>query len=59
VLEESFDIEGPDHALVLNCVDHEKILLERPLKAQGLAMEDIIELTSCRSCHKEVYASMD
>jgi hypothetical protein len=35
------------------------LLLESPLKAQGLAIEEIVEHIPCGPTHKEVYASMD
>jgi hypothetical protein len=59
VLEERFDANGFDHAHILHCGDHEPLLLEIPLKAQGLATEEIFERISCGPSHKEVYASMD
>jgi hypothetical protein len=45
--------------LILHCGNHEPLLLEIPLKAQGLATEEIVEHISCRPGLKEVYASMD
>jgi hypothetical protein len=39
--------------------DHESFLLERPLKYQGLATEEITENIPCGPTNKEVYASMD
>jgi hypothetical protein len=59
VLEERFGIEGFDHAPILHCGDHDLLLLESPLKAQGLATEDIVERIYCGPGRKEVYASMD
>ena len=59
VLEERYDTEGFDYAPVLHCGDHEMFLLESPLKAQGLAMEEITEHNPCGLVNKEVYASMD
>jgi hypothetical protein len=59
VLEERYDTEGFDYAPVLHCGDHEPFLLESPLKAQGLATEEIVEHIPCGPTHKEVYASMD
>jgi hypothetical protein len=59
VLEERYDAEGFDYALVFHCGDHELFLLESPLKAQGLAMEEIVEHIPCGPTRKEVYASMD
>jgi hypothetical protein len=35
------------------------LMLESPLKAQGLATKEIVEHISCGPSHKEVYASMD
>jgi hypothetical protein len=43
VLEERFDMEGFDHVLVLCCGDHEPLLLKISLKAQCLAMEEIVD----------------
>jgi hypothetical protein len=51
--------EGFDHAPVLHCGDHEPLMLESPLKAQGLATEEIVEHIPCGPGRKEVYASMD
>jgi hypothetical protein len=59
VLEEMFDADGFDHVPVLHCGNHDPLLLESPLKAQGLATKEIVEHISCGPCHKEVYASMD
>jgi hypothetical protein len=59
VLEERFDTEGFDHAPILHCGDHELLLLEIPLKAQGLATEEVVEHIPCGLAHKEVYASID
>jgi hypothetical protein len=59
VLEERYDAEGFDYALVLHWGDHEPFLLESPLKAQGLATEEIVEHIPCGPARKEVYASMD
>jgi hypothetical protein len=59
VLEERYDTEGFDHALVLHCGDHEPLMLESPLKAQGLATKEIVEHIPCGPGRKEVYASMD
>jgi hypothetical protein len=59
VLEERYDVEGFDHALVLHCGGHELFLLESPLKAQGLATVEIVERIPCGPARKEVYASMD
>jgi hypothetical protein len=39
--------------------DHELFRLESPLKAQGLATEEIVVHIPCGPSHKEVYASMD
>jgi hypothetical protein len=59
VLEERFYAEGFDHALSFHCGDHEPFLLEIPLKAQGLAMEEMVEHIPCGSTRKEVHTSMD
>jgi hypothetical protein len=58
VLEKRFNTEGFGHAPVSHCGDHEPLLLENPLKAQGLATEEIVEHISCKPDRKEVYASM-
>ena len=57
MLEERYDTKGFDY--VLHCGYHEPFLLESPLKAQGLAMEEIVEHIPYGSARKEVYASMD
>jgi hypothetical protein len=59
VLDERYDAEGFDSAPVLYCGDHESFLLEGPLKAQSLVMEEITEHIPCGRASKEVYASMD
>lgn len=59
MFEERSNIESFDHAYVSHYGDHESPLLERPLKAQGLATEEIVEHISCGPCCKEIYASMD
>jgi hypothetical protein len=59
VLEERYDEKGFDYAPILHCGDHEPFLLEIPLKAQGLAIEEIVEHIPCGLSHKELYASMD
>jgi hypothetical protein len=59
VLEERYDTEGFDYAPILHCGDHEPFILESPQKAQGLAMEDIVEHIPCGPARKELYASMD
>jgi hypothetical protein len=59
VLEERFDAEGFHHALVFHCADHELLLLESPLKAQGLTAEEIVVRIPWGPTHKEVYESMD
>ena len=59
MLEERFGIEGFDHAPILHCGDHDLLLLESPLKDQGLAMMEIVENIPCGPYLKEVYASMD
>ena len=66
--EEHFDFQVPakvynptwfDYARVLHCGHHEPPLLERPLKAQGLAVGEVVEHIHCGLGHKEMYASMD
>ena len=52
-------MRGFDYAHVLHGEDHEPFLLEIPLKAQGLAEEEIIEHILCGPSNKQVYASMD
>jgi hypothetical protein len=47
VLEERYDTEGFDYALVFHCGDHESISFGDPLKAQGLATEEIVEHIPC------------
>jgi len=56
VLEERSDAEGFDHALIFHC---RPLMLESPLKSQGLAIEEIVKHITCGPTHKEVYASMD
>jgi hypothetical protein len=45
--------------LVLRCGDHEPLLSESPLKAQGLVVEDILKHIPWVPASEEVYASMD
>jgi hypothetical protein len=59
VLEERYDVEGFEYSHAFHCGEHEPFLLEIPLKAQGLAMEEIVENIPCGPSLKEVYASMD
>ena len=59
MLEERYDAEGFDHTLVLHYGDHEPLLLESPLKAQGLAPEEIVEHILWGPACKEVSASID
>ena len=54
VLEERFDIDGFDHALILHCKDHETFLL-----AQILATKEVVEKIPCGQTNMEVYALVD
>jgi hypothetical protein len=59
MVEERYDTEVFDYALVFHYGDHEWSLLEIPLKAQCSATENIVEYIPCGPAYKEVYASMD
>jgi hypothetical protein len=51
--------ERVNHEPFLCYGDHEPLMLESQLKAQGLAMEEIVEYVSYGPNYKEVYGSMD
>ena len=58
MLEEGSDTKSFDHAFVLHYGDIEPILLERPLKDQGLAMEKINKHSHCQLDIMGVYESI-
>jgi hypothetical protein len=45
--------------LVLRCGDHEPLLSESPLKARGLATEQLVEHIPCGSGRKDIHTSID
>jgi hypothetical protein len=47
VFEERFNAGGFDHVPSFHCRDHEMLLLEIPLKVQGISMKKIFEHISC------------
>jgi hypothetical protein len=59
VLDERYDVEGFEYALVLNCGDHDLFLLESPVRDQGSTTKEIVEHIPCGLARKEVNAPMD
>jgi hypothetical protein len=58
-LEERYDSKISDYTHSLHHGDHEPPLLEGPLKAQVIAIDEIVEHIPCGPTNREVYASTD